>query len=117
MKRRLTYVERQALMETLPGVIKLLLPLPCEGLKWSKMSRKAYFEHLAGNTPKKVKCKNRAWWQLKAAKSNNPWGYQATSGNYCWSHLAMQIDGSEIEHEQWLVTLREHYPDIWEEDD
>jgi hypothetical protein len=74
--------ERSRIVEQLPWVKRLKQPVPCEGIKWNKVSMKRWRAIQTGNIPEEVKCKNLAHWSFKALKKST-----ASSGNYCWSHL------------------------------
>jgi hypothetical protein len=72
----------------LPWVKQLKKPVPCEGIKHSKVALKHVFS-MGGRPPEgipdRARCKNPALYRYTVLKST-----YSNSGNYCYSH-AVQI--------------------------
>jgi hypothetical protein len=96
---------RKELAAKLPWVKLLKKPVPCDGIKWSKVTLKHIYS-MNGNPPEGIpdtaRCKKVAHWKFRALKKS-----MARSGNYCWTHLLYRgIYGDLCERERtdaWLA--------------
>lgn len=87
------------LLKHVPWVKVLKEEVPCEGIKWGTVALKDLYDHgpdqsrTARGIQDKSRCKKKARWHYRALKprgDHRDWGI-GTSGNYCWHHLAQQI--------------------------
>lgn len=101
---RRTLPERKKLAEVLPWVKQLKKPTPCDGIKWSTVALGDIYS--IGNKPARgiqdrSRCKRQAYWHFTKLK-RNVWG---KSGNYCWTHLTMQLHDYEEERVRYMRYL------------
>lgn len=109
-----TLEERKALMIRLPWVGLLPAPQRCDGIKWSQLSIKAMRAWHRGEAdlPDKARCKRNGWYKFRALKPRGAYPPpEATSGVYCYDHLAMQISDHPKEHERLRRWLEQNAPD------
>lgn len=85
-------------MEMLPWVRAIKGdPPPCDGIKWGSLALKDDWRNLPADH--RARCKRRAKYRLKATvRTRGQWEFPATSGNYCTTHLSMQIQDHEPEN-------------------
>lgn len=112
-----TLTERKALLARLPWVTRLPSSSPehrCEGIKWSHLSLTAMraWRRDEAPLPERAHCKRRGWYRFIALKPRGKYPpHPATSGVYCYDHLAMQIGDHEKEHARLLAWLEQNAPD------
>lgn len=79
--------ERKEFVATHPGVKRLKMSVPCDGVKWSQVPLRALYNWGPGrqNAPTGLdpyRCKKLAWWRFTALKRR-----RRESENFCWTHL------------------------------
>lgn len=81
--------ERQAEMETHPGVTHLKTRHQCQGWKSGTPARAIYSWGPGGQNPPigldDYRCKNPAYWRFVPLKRK--WNGETQPRHYCWSHL------------------------------
>lgn len=112
-----TLEERKALLARLPWVTRLPSSAAehrCEGIKWSHMSLaagRAYHREGRSELPERARCKRRGWYRFRALKPRGKYPpVEATSGVYCYDHVAIQIGDHEKEHARLTRWLEQNEP-------
>ena len=103
---RRTRAERaaaEAEVLALPWVDRVGPGIPCEGIRWSKVSIR-HIHSMCGEPPEGIPdhahCSFQAKWHFVALDGDDSF---ATTGNYCWHHLKQQMAHQEEQerYEQW----------------
>lgn len=81
----------------LPWVKAVTKDTRCEGIKWGSVAMKDIYVHGPDRSlpprgiQERAKCKRRAKYRLRATVRGTRWDNYAKSGDYCATHLSMQI--------------------------
>ena len=82
-------------MLALPWVDRVGPGIPCEGIRWSKVSIR-HIHSMCGEPPEGIPdhahCSFQAKWHFVALDGDDSF---ATTGNYCWHHLMQQMAHQE----------------------
>src|SRR5690242_7318522 len=86
---------------TIPWVRELERPIPCEGIKWSKVALK-HLHSMGGRPaegiPDKARCKLRAHYRYTAQRGRDRYG---VTGNYCLAHVEQQLTNEWDRYDAW----------------
>ena len=93
--------ERKAYLLSIPWVRELAFPVPCEGLKQSKIALKHLYS-MGGRPPEgipdRARCKRLAHYHYTAGRGREDYG---KTGNYCWSHVVSMLNDDYARYDRW----------------